>query len=541
MNTDWLARVARRTAQPEVVGAVGVLAVAAVLFTRFSLYAKMIRDSSIYIYGGQQMIHGLPPYASEMDPKGPISSILAGFGVAVAKLFGRSDVLVVRAEFCAIAVLGVLGVYLLVLGLWHSVTAAVLAAVVFASFKNFAFNAMTATDGHMPGIVFLIFAMWLTARRNWYLAGFAAALAFLTWQPLVVYPLVTLVCALAWSPGRRMRTAARSLAGMATPFGVLLIYYAAEGYVKNLFLGLFVYPLTGVQRPPTTVGHRLHGFVTGIANLYEKAAILFWVGLALMVLEAVWTVIRARTQWRSALLSPIVLLVLLSFVLDSAYVLYDYIGYPHTWPILPYASVGIGAGVAGLLHRLPRLQFRRVATAVLLVAAAALAVTCGVVYSRPLPSDGQLRSQQAGACALKRSLVPGTPLWVIDDPVPLVLLHRRNPDNFPYVGGGLDIWKVDRLRGGFAGWTRQIQSSRASIVIVDAWLQGEYKWPITHWLVTHGYRRGFIGPWQVFVTWQARRHMRGRGIAFSHRRQVWPQKRDGDIFTVTHCTNVAAG
>lgn len=535
-----MAGTTRRMARSDVVGAVSVLAVAAVLFTRFDLYTKMVRDSSIYIYGGQQVIHGLPPYASEMDPKGPMSSIIAGFGVAAARLLGRSDVLVVRAGFCALAVLGVLGIYLLVLELWHSVAAAVVAAVVFTSFKNFAFNAMTATDGHMPGIVFLIFAMWLTVRRSWYSAGFLAALAFLTWQPLFVYPLVTLICAVAWSPEQRLRTVGRTVAGMATPFLVLVIYYAVEGYPKDLFLGLFVYPLTGVYRPPTTVGHRLHAFVTSIDHGNEWAAILFWLGLALMVLAAIWTVGSARSRWREAMLKPIVLVILLSFVVDFAYVLYDFIGYPHTWPILPYASVGIGAATAALLDGLSKLRIRRAATAVLLVAAAGLTVSCAVNFSRPLPSAGELLAQQASACALQRSLVPGTPLWVIDDPVSLVLLKRRNPDNFPYVGGGLDVWKVDHTPGGFAGWMRQIASSRASIVDVDAWLTGRYKQSIKHWLHIHYYRHGFIGGWHVYVSSAARRQMRAHGIALLHERGVWPLKTDGTRFTNTHCAGAAA-
>lgn len=530
---------ARRTIRPDVIGGLVALATAATLFTRFNLHAKMVRDSSIYIYGGQQMTHGLPPYASEMDPKGPMSSIIAGFGVAVARVFGHSDVLVVRAEFCALAVVGALGVYLLVLELWHSVPAAVVGAVVFASFKNFAFNALTATDGHMPGIVFLIFAMWLTVRRNWYLAGFAAALAFLTWQPLVVYPIATLICAFAWSPGRRAPTVGRTLAGMATPFLALVVYYAAEGYLKDLFLGLFVYPVTGVQRPPTTVGHRLHTFLTSVEHLYQAGVILFWVGLALMVLAAIWTVVSARPHRRAALLTPIVLLVLLTFVLDFAYVLYDYIGYPHSWPILPYASVGLGAGTAALLNRLPRPRLRRAATGVVMVAVAVLIVVCAVNFSEPLPSNGQLRAQEASACAVKWSLAPGTPLWTIDDPVALVLLHRRNPDNFPYVGGGLDIWKVNHTHGGFDGWTRQLRSSGASVVIVDAWVEGEYKQPIQEWLLAHGYRRGFIGGWQVYVTSQARRQMRARGIALAHKFRLWALKTDGTAFRRTRCTRLS--
>jgi hypothetical protein len=530
----------RRVVEPRVAGGLGVVLTAGLLYSRFDLHAKLVRDSAIYLYGGQRFIHGVPPYASIMDPKGPLSGILCGFGVAVAKLFHRSDVLVVRAEFCALAVLGVLGIYLLVLELWHSVVAGVVAAVVFTAFRSFAYNALVGPEGHLPGIVFMIFALWLTVRKRWYWAGFAASLAFLTWQPLFPYVVIALICATAWSPGHRLRAAAWSAAGSASPLIVLIVYYAASGYLGSLFQGLFVYPLTGVQRTPRTIGHRLHFFVADIARLYGPGAILFWGGLLLMLAAVVWTVGSARSQWRTALLSPIVLLISFSFVTQVAYVLYDYIGYPHTYPLLPYAAVGFGFAVAQLVHRLSPLHARR-ATAALAAAVTALAVTCAVVYSKPTPRDGQLPNEQAGACAIQRSLVPGTPLWVIDNMVPLVLLHRRQPDNFPYVGGGLDIWKVRHTSGGFDGWMRQIQDSRASIVIVQSWVRGKYKGPILHWLPSHGFRRGFIGTWPVYVTRGARAEMTARSIALSDHRHDWPQTTTGGTYRVTHCTKAVAG
>ncbi len=114
--------------------------VAVLLYTRFSPRLWVNRDAFIYLYGGQRVLHGQPPYVSEMDPKGPVSSLLSAAGVAVARLLGRNDILVVRIEFLALAVLGVLGVYLLVRALFDSVLAAVFAAVAFTGFRSFAFN-----------------------------------------------------------------------------------------------------------------------------------------------------------------------------------------------------------------------------------------------------------------------------------------------------------------------------------------------------------------------------------------------------------------
>jgi hypothetical protein len=537
MKTTPFARVARCVARPAVLGALGVLAVAAWLYSRFDLHGRMIRDSAIYIYGGQQVLHGRQPYVSEMDPKGPISSILASFGVGVAKLFGGSDVLTVRAEFCAIAVIGVLGIYLLVHELCGSVVAAVIAAVVFAAFRNFGYNALVQTDGHIPGIVFMIFAMWLILRKQWYLAGGVASLAFLTWQPLGVVPLMAAICAVAWSPGRRLRALGRTALGGATPVVVLACYYAVGWHLKNLVQGLLIYPLTGVQRLPNTAGRRLMAMIRAMPSLYGYAAVLFWIGIAVLLLAAAWTVASAGPRWRGALLSPLVLLFTLSLLFQLAYVLYDYIGYPHTWPLLPYAAVGIGVGTAALLDVLSA-PYLRAAQAVMLSVATALAVFSAVKYADMPSGSADLGSQQAAACALNHSLAPNTPLWTIDDPVPLVLLHRRQPDDYPYVGGGLDIWKANHTRGGFHGWMGQIERSRASIVVVDAWVFGRYKEPVQIWLLEHGFRKGFIGPWKVFVDPAARRQMRALSIKLASRRRDWALTPSGRMITLARCQSL---
>src|ERR687885_1657893 len=99
-------------------GAALALCTAVALFTRFSLDDKLTRDEAMYTYGGQQLTEGLAPYASLFDPKTPLATILAGAGVAIARLAGADDVHTVRIVFFVFACLTVLGVYALALELW---------------------------------------------------------------------------------------------------------------------------------------------------------------------------------------------------------------------------------------------------------------------------------------------------------------------------------------------------------------------------------------------------------------------------------------
>ncbi|MBO0884598.1 MAG: hypothetical protein J2P17_30545, partial [Mycobacterium sp.] len=440
----------------------------------------------------------------------------------------------------ALAILSVLGIYLLVLGLWHSVVAGVVAAAVFTSFKMYAHEALVGPDGHTPGVVFLIFAMWLTVRRRWYWAGFAAALAFFSWQPLFPYPAIVLLCAVAWSPGHRWRAAIRNIAGGMTPFVILIVYYAAEGYPGKLFEGTFLFPVRGTYRVPVAFGSRLHWIFRDIPRSYGSSATLLWIGLALLLIEAVWTVASAGSEWRAAVISPIILLVTLSLVAQVGYVLYDYIGWTHAFPLLPYGAIGFGAGTVRLLQWVSRPSDARLVTsAALLAGAAALTGFYAVSYYQPT-RDTALLAQKAAACAIQRSLPQGTTLWSIDNPNPLVLLHRRNPDNYPYVGGGLATWRVKHTRHGFAGWTAQIRAT-ASIVAFQYWRERiPIRARLEHWLTNHGYRKGYIGQWKVYVTHAAYIRMKSHSIRLTHKQQGWPLKTTGGIFRVTSCTKAVA-
>lgn len=531
MRPGWRSGAMRIVRSPGVVGGTCVVLVAALLYSRFDLRLWVNRDAFLYLYGGQRVLHGQPPYVSEMDPKGPVSSLLVAGGVEVAKLFGRDDILVVRVEFIALAILGVLGVFLLVRALFDSVLAAVFAAVSFTAFRSFAFNAVAGPEGHQPGIVFFIFALWLTVRRRWYLAGIAAALSFLTWQPLFIFPIAVAVCAVAWSPGRRWRALATALAGVATPSLALVIYYSWGGHLRALWDGLVWFPLTGVVRRPMSLVHRLRFFYHDVGHIYGRGAILVWLGLALLLFAAVWTVATARDR-REALLHPLVLLMAGTLVVQLGYVAYDYIGYPHSFPMLPYAATGLGWGAARVLAWTASVRWVRpaVAAATVLIALASL-----IRYSRPDARIANLTAEQAGACALQDALPPGTPLWTIDNPGPLVLLHRRQPDNFPYVGGGLDVWKVAHTPGGFRGWTHEIAASGASVVVLESWLGGQYQPLLRSWLFHHGYRRGHIGEWDVYVNAAARAQMAAHSLKLTQHRQIWPLTTTGGRYTVTHC------
>lgn len=539
-TTGWAQRrseLVRTLRSVQTLGALGSVVVAVALYTRYSLHGALSRDEAIYVYGGQQMLHGTPPYVSIFDPKTPLATMLCGLAAAVARLFGRDSLMSVRMAFFLCSVLTVLAVYLLVLQLWHSVVGGVAAAVTFASFKGFAQDALPGPDAKTPGILLIVAAMWLAARRRWFSAAALASLAFLVWQPFIVFPVVVVGAAVLGSPERRWRALGMSAAGAALPVLATVVYFLSAGAFGKFVEATVTFPLTGVRRAKETVGHRI-GRIAGVVDrYYQFSGILFWIGLGLLVLLVAAVIARAAGNRRAALCDPLILVVFVTFLGETAYALSDFQSYPDLFPLLPYPAIGLGGavalGVRGLQRRSGQL---RAFTAVVLAGALALTVLSMVWFTEARSNDRGLNVERATACAVQHTVVPGTALYALGDPVPLVLTHRRNPDRFVFLESGAAQWKIEHTAGGFDGWTAQIAASGASVIVHRGW-GGRIHNRMGSWLVSAGYLRGYIGRWRVFMTLAARKRMNLMGIRLTSFPTDWPQGADGHRLTLHKCEN----
>lgn len=495
-----------REHMPFVAGAVASLVVAVLLFTRFGINGNLSRDESIYAYGGQQFAHGVPPYASIFDVKGPLASMIPGLAVAFAHLIGRNELYLIRVTFFVCACLTVLAIYLLAARLWRSVVAGVVAAVVFASFTGFAEDALSGPDAKTPGILFAVVSMWFACRKQWFWAAFVGSLAFLVWQPLAIYPVIAVAVAALNSPqGRRWRSTGLAFAGLAIPNVAAVIYFAAVGALGKFFESAFVFPVTGLQQGHQTVPQRIRHIASVVHTFYRFSGLLLAIGTAVLVLLVAMQLIEGRRDLRAAVHDPLVCVIFPTLLVQVGFAATDFQGYPDVYPLLPYGALGLGGLAAVLIGLVRSSSARPVAVVAPLVAVAVLAGFSWVWFTDAPASGNHLRVQLANACALNRTVVPGHPLYVLGDPTPLVLTRWRNPDRFIYLASGVDQWKIKHTAGGFEGWTRQISAAHPSVVLVGGWYTTT-KRRMVHWLEHAGYHSGYMGGWRVFLTPAARAH-----------------------------------
>jgi hypothetical protein len=431
-------------------GAVLALLVAAALFSRYGIHGALARDEAVYAYGGQQLDDGVPFYASIFDQKTPGAAFLAGLGDALGGFDG------IRIAFFVCACLTVVAVYLPALELWGSVLAALVAAVVFASFRGFAIDALAGPDAKTPGVLLAVVSMLLMLRRRWFWAGMCGALAFLFWQPLLIYLAVAVVASRSW----------RTVVGAAIPLVVAVAYFAVSGALGDFVQAAFAFPVEGLHRTPETIGQRL-GHIAAVVHAHYDAA-LVWGGLALLV------VLAALRRWW---------VVLASLGAIAAFSAFDFQGYPDVYPLLPYAALGIGGAVV---------QARRLRP----VAVVAVVVLAAVSWTQFGGSDG-IAPQRAEAAGIQRLLEPGETLYALGDPTPLVLTHRRNPSRYVFLGSGVGEWDEAHTRGGFAGWMASIRAADPAVIVLHDW-RSALERRVATWLHAE-YVPGYVGCWRVFM------------------------------------------
>jgi hypothetical protein len=476
-------------------GGVLSLLVAALLFSRYGIDGALARDEAVYAYGGQQLDAGVPFYVSIFDQKTPGAAYLAGIGVAIGEGLGVTDLDAIRAVFFVAACVTVVAVYLLAYDLWGSVVGALVAAVTFASFRGFAADALSGPDAKTPGIMFAVLTMVLLIRRRWIWAGVCGAVAFLVWQPLLIY----LGAALVLASRRRL-----VVAGAALPIVATGLYFLLTGALGDFVQAAFAFPVTGLHRTPETLGQRLGHIAATVHDHYQGDVVQFWAGLALLPLLA------AAAMWRRRFRDPLVTLVLPTFAAIAVFSAIDFQGYPDVYPLLPYAALGIGGTVALVLRRLRLPALRPVAIA----ATAVIAAIAWTQFSSDPAAGDVLAGQQAEAGQIQRLAGRHGTIYALGDPTPLVLTDRPSPSRFVFLASGVAAWEIARTPGGFPGWMREIQASHPAVIVVHSW-RGPIEQRAAAWLHAR-YRSGFVGCWHVFVRPDVAKRAAQRGVVFGH-------------------------
>lgn len=437
--------------------------------------SRLASDQSYMVYAGQQILRGIPPYTGVTIVKTPLTALVAAGAIAVGRAAGWNDVLAARIGFMLLAAL-LIGLMTLLGKALDGRWTGVLAAVILLGFDGLA---SSSASGPSPKIVFTLFgvmALWFTALGlmapappargrslavggAWFLAGAAGALAFLAWQPGLLFIGAASLGALLVHPhpmpatasdmarrdslAPRLRAAAFVVMGAVMPVALIALYLALNGAlvsgIRQSFLANASYFNT------VKLGAGLSNSISqNLAHLLRITPRCFS-GLELVPVlgigGGVGAVAAALARAARNDLDPLRRLIppLAAVGVLGAFTLIDLQGCADLLPFYPFLALGGGwllwqaiGATQNFLERRGALG-RRLAPA-LPFAIAVLFLLYGIVDVFSLTPDSGLAEQQRVAASISRHLAPGDKLQQFGDAIILVLLQRENATRFVSLG-----------------------------------------------------------------------------------------------------------
>lgn len=484
------------------VAALFVFLVAVYTYAQYGFNGLLLRDDAVFAYAGQQLAQGIAPYASIFQPKTPLAVFYAGLGAAAASAFGLDSLHGIRFAFLMFSGLTVTAIFLLARRLFASVGTGLLAAFVFLGYWGFGRHAASGPRAKTLATGFEVVCLWLVARRNWFWASFVGTLAFLTWQPMLVYPVLVCILAFLQSPVRseRIWNGLRALAGFVIPNAIMFGYFWWQDATHLLFSDAFVFPLRFLARESLTIGERLARLLNVVQEGYPSYALVIVVGAAAVWMMVAWR-IRVSGSMVGFLRHDAFAGFLISWLVLFFWSLLDLQGYPDFFVLLPYCAIGfawmLAVAVEATRERLS-LNGRDVGLTYL---ALSIVLVLFAVYGYARTSDHKLEDQRrwAGMIEARYLAEPGAQLVTFGKPEALVLLERRNPSRHIVINSGEHLFIENTSGLSMQEWVAEQMRAAPEVVVMGPVRPLEVRDEITNWLAAHQYEERNVGNWNIFV------------------------------------------
>jgi MFS family permease len=421
---------------------------------------ELSRDLGLYMYAGQRVADGVPPYVGVMNRSGPLAHLAPGLGAWLGDRVGVDDLLAVRVLMLVVSMLVVWLTYLLCRDVFGSRAVGAAAALFLGTVPAFVLYAVGGPRDKTTMMLFLTATLLAVVHRRWAAAGTYLALATLTWQPVFFPGVATVAVAALMTTGRRGRAVVAVGAAGALTSLVFVVGFALAGALPEALDGFVRIHLRYTYQPG--LSDDPENTWKAFEEAYGFATYLLLAGLAALILVALpglLRLVRRRTTPEGRARDVGLVALAAGEAVGLAWSWRTFNGFADALVLVPYAVVGFGGVLALGVGRLPRRAGLAVAVGVCL-----LLLTAGA-NSAVTERDRVLVGQRAEVDAVL-DVLPDASMLSIEAPQPLVLAHRVNPSEHQMFRLGLETY-VDRTwPGGLEGYAAWIAKTRPTIVVV---------------------------------------------------------------------------
>jgi hypothetical protein len=450
--------------------------VALVVYALHGYDAPLDRDIGVFTYGGMHVAQGTPPYVGIFNSVGPLADAVPGLAMWLGHFVGMDPLLSARLFFTGLSALCCSLLCVLARDTLGSRAAGLIAPAVFLTFENFLRLASAGPREKTTMVVFLLGCLILLGRRRWALAGACAALATLTWQPVLAVAVGALAAAvLLDQQDARRRILLRFTLGGLVPSLATVCYFLGAGALSRAFDG-FLFINVEYTEQPSAISYPT-GTWTTLTNAYHLTLPLIIAGLAALMLIGAQAVTFARRPTVSPVARRLVVCAAGGFV-GSVWTLTAINGGPDLFVLLPFAALGLAGATVLLLGRLPR----RVALA------GTVAVVCLGVVVAGLESvatrDDRLLLQRADVNAVLGTQPTDATIVGLSAPQVLALAGRDSPVPYQILIPNQERYLEGTYPGGLRGFLDTLVAARPTFVVVgrsfreewpNPWLRADYR------------------------------------------------------------------
>lgn len=486
---------------------ISIFVAAAIVFSQYTLEGILYRDDALHLYIGQQFVKGIPPYVSAIDVKTPLSFMLIGFGIMLFEGLIPDDVLAARFFFLLLGSATVACVYLLGKFLYKSRSLGALASFTFIGFWKFGSLASSGPQSKIAMSLFQVLALLLTSKKYWFWAAFSGSLAFLSWQPMIIFPAITVTLSFLQSEKGVIRRKAliHAVLGAVTPILLTLIYFTWKDALHEFAFWPFQFILTNYI--PEKSGLNLlsvRGILKPINSIlitYHTSVTTITLGAAMLILTFLWRISKSKSLLDFIRQDPYAYF-LLSLPIPIIWTINDYQGGPDLFVFLPYLAIGFAwmiiLGLQNLEDKIVG-KFNLKNIGFILIS---LMLLGSASRDYQLTRDSGLDSQRKWVAEINDKYLSGTNQSVVALGRPEFLVLAQRTSNQPFVSLFSPVPNYISLNDpqGLEGWLDEIISVENPTVIIRGQIRPiELENQFDQWLLERGYVLDRVGDWKVFV------------------------------------------
>jgi hypothetical protein len=468
-----------------------VVVVATAIYGLQGFDAALSRDLGVFVYGGEHVAQGVPPYVGIFNTVGPLADAVPGLAIWLGGLVGLGPILSARAFFLALSVACCALVYLLARDTFSSRSAGFVSAAAFLTFQDFLQLAAGGPREKTTMVLFLVTALVLVNRRRWLTAGVFTALATLVWQPAFAMAATAVVVAVLLGRAQRLMALTRWVAGGLIPSALTVLILGVTGALAQGWAGFVTVDLLYTRQP--SAWSEPAATLAFLWKGYHYSLVVFGVGLVcVLALGGIGLLSRGmpdRSPQRPTASAEVVLAA--SALAGVAWTLVAINGPPDLFELLPITAVGIGGAVSHVARHLPA-AVSHASVAAVCIAAVGLA---GVEASSA--GTHRLLQQQADISEVLAAAPPGTTVTSINAPEVLAITDTSNPTSYQLFDGPIDRYLRHTSLGGVGGYASYLSQARPGLLIVGSPVGT--RWPAS--LLDGSYRRaGSYSSWTWYVS-----------------------------------------